>query len=92
MRTMPLLIAACSDRSSGEFWAHSSSRAARALLVAIVAVEGCSVVMVLKLRARLCFLSGGRTTATGGVDRQTDGVLGYGTWYVVLRHTLSAIH
>ena len=49
MRTMPLLIAACSERSSGEFWAHSSSRAARALLVAIVAVEGCSVVMVYSL-------------------------------------------
>ena len=75
---MPLLMAACSERSSGEFLAHSSSRAARALLVAIVgavvAEDGSVVIAALMVMVMVhwvcaCLCDGGGTNcvdAAGG--------------------------
>jgi hypothetical protein len=48
VRMIPLFILACSARRVGEFCAHSSSRAARALVVAIIVavdVGDCSAIV-----------------------------------------------
>lgn len=46
MRIIPLLMEACSARRAGELFAHSSSRAERALLVTAVVGSGASAAMV----------------------------------------------
>ena len=54
MRIIPLLMEACSARRAGELFAHSSSRAERALLVTVVVGSGASAAMVGCRRRSVC--------------------------------------